>query len=278
MEMKSASPATCMQLLPPPATSARPDRKAQAVPEGHKVCNLCESVLEEAAFKLKYDGSLGSYCSPCDKLVGRGRRRGLTMEAMRTGFKDGSLHGLLESFPVTGSVGAGPADPRTSSGSKECNLCARELPLSSFRVSAGTRVGAYCIECDKIIGRGRRRGLTINALRQFMEQGQLQEVLGLTKEGSRSGEGSGTSEAPAHSLSLDAGAAGGSAAGLQSAGSAALSVLLQAQQARGTAGVRSDAAGGSPPGMDAAGSSQGQQHGCAARLSVCDACPLPTAG
>eukprot|EP00892_Ulva_mutabilis_P004784 jgi/Ulvmu1/2678/UM014_0134.1 len=247
-------------LLPAPSTSARPDRKTKDVPDGYKVCNLCESVLAEAAFKLKYDGSLGSYCSTCDKLVGRGRRRGLTMEAMRSGFKDGSLPGLLDSSPVTGSVGAGPAEARegaaaAGAGSKECNLCARQLPLSNFRVSAGTRMGAYCMECDKLIGRGRRRGHSIDALRQFMAAGQLQDVLGMLRDGSRSGEGSGGSEALARSLSLEAGGAGSSGAGtaLQSSGSAA---LMQAQQTLGPVG-----GGGTAAGADAAGLAQSQQHG-----------------
>lgn len=255
-----------VQLLPPPATSTRPDRKSLTVPEGHKACNLCEQVLLEAEFKLKYDGSLGSYCSTCDKLVGRGRRRGLTMDAMRSGFKEGSLQGLLESQPVTGSVTAGPAEPRSGAGasSKGCNLCAQELPLSRFRVTAGARVGAYCMECDKLIGRGRRRGLTIDALRTCMVQGRLQETLGLPREGSRSGEGSGASERQARSVSLDGAAAGAPVAGLPASGAASTSAraaFIPGIPGPVAAAARSDA-GSHQSGHQDVGGMHSYQHGC----------------
>lgn len=267
-----------MQLLPPPATSARPDRKALSVPDGHKACNLCEQVLSEADFKLKYDGSLGSYCSQCDRLVGRGRRRGLTMEAMRAGFKDGSLHAHLESQPVTGSVTPAPADGRAGDGTKACNLCSHELPLTRFRVSSGARIGAYCMDCDKLIGRGRRRGLTIDMLRTCMVQGVLHETLSLPREGSRSGEGA--SEPLAQSMSRDGTAASGPVPGLPNGASITSAQLPLFPAPIGAAAAHSDCV--SPqPGAKQEELPRDQQIGCVSLLpaaaSLC-ACPVGCCG
>ena len=161
------------------------------MPEGHKICNLCENVRAQSNFKLKYDGNHSSYCNACDKLVGRGRRRGLSMDVMRASFKDGTLQHLLDTHPIV-QVAAGPAGGGVEEGGiaastsapasgmlpgvaavggssaprvKNCNLCSKDKAVENFRIVSGGRIGAYCIDCDRLIGRGRRRGLSIDEIR-----------------------------------------------------------------------------------------------------------------
>jgi hypothetical protein len=144
-----------LQLVPPVAQSNRPEKHQRDIPDGHKSCNLCANVLPQSEFKLKYDGHHCSYCNACDKLVGRGRRRGLSMEAMRNAFQSGALLDLLDKQPIVGCAAGSPA-LKSSMTTKVCNLCKQELMVSRFRTVSGGRVGAYCVECDRLVGRGRR--------------------------------------------------------------------------------------------------------------------------
>ena len=141
-----------MQLLA--SASSRKERRTQHVPEGHKICNLCENVRAQSHFKLQYDGNHCSYCTTCDKLVGRGRRRGLSMDTMRASFKNGTLQHLLCTHPIV-QVAAGPSGGAGEEGGlaaststlatlavgvssaprvKNCNLCSKQKAVENFRI------------------------------------------------------------------------------------------------------------------------------------------------
>lgn len=135
------------------------------------------------------------------------------MDVMRASFKDGTLQNLLDTYPIVqvaaggaegggeeggvaastsalasgmfgGAAGAGGSStPRV----KNCNLCSKEKPVENFRIVSGGRIGAYCVDCDRLIGRGRRRGLSIDDIRAAQADNTLDSLLGIA-----SGDGGGT--------------------------------------------------------------------------------------
>ena len=202
-----------MQLLA--SASSRKERRTQHVPEGHKRCKLCGNVRAQSHFKLKYDGNHYAYCSTCDKLVGRGRRRGLSMDTIRASFKDGTLQHLLCTHPIV-QVGAGPAGGAGEDGGlaaststlatsamgvssaprvKNCNLCSKDKAVEHFRIVSGGRIGAYCIECDRLIGRARCRGLKLDEIRAARADDTL-AYLGIASKDERGALGTASGAAP----------------------------------------------------------------------------------
>lgn len=140
------------------------------------------------------------------------------MDVMRASFKDSTLQHLLDTHPIVqvagGGVGEEGAAASTSAlasgmfsaavgagGSstvrvKSCNLCSQEKSVDNFRIVSGGRVGAYCVDCDRLIGRGRRRGLSIDDIRAFQADNTLDSLLGMA---SGVGGGGVASGAPADS-------------------------------------------------------------------------------
>lgn len=70
--------------------STGPRRTQEPCKPGHKRCNLCTRELELECFAVTSKG-WSSYCGECDKLVRRGRNKGLVVEDMRNAFKEGNL-------------------------------------------------------------------------------------------------------------------------------------------------------------------------------------------
>lgn len=171
-----------MQITPPSATPARAQRVVHKAPEGKKVCNLCEVAKALSDFMLKTDGGMYSYCLDCQKLVGRGRRRGLGMETMRKEYHKGALEHLLDAAPVVAQGSAadasisGEGEPE---GAKKCNFCRIQKALSHFKRMKGNKLSAYCKDCDKVVGRGRRKGYGVDEIREAYANGTLAALLGL---------------------------------------------------------------------------------------------------
>jgi hypothetical protein len=194
-----------VQVLPArPAQSVRARLFPEAVPPGQKVCNLCEQSLPLGLFKHKYDGSLCSYCEQCDHLVGRGRRRNLSMDAMRAALRGGTLSALLEQSVPQTAPGRAPLAP-----SKACNLCAQELPSEVFRVVCGGGRCSYCLPCERLVGAGRRRGMPIADLRTSYHAGTLANLLGMHVLQLPGGQRSGTPGSPRFGAAQDRARLGG---------------------------------------------------------------------
>lgn len=70
--------------------STGPSRKLEPCKPGHKRCNLCSRELQMENFTVTSKG-WSSYCGDCDKLVRRGRNKGLVIEDMRSAYKEGNL-------------------------------------------------------------------------------------------------------------------------------------------------------------------------------------------
>jgi hypothetical protein len=136
------------------------------------------------------------------------------MDVMRTLFKEGTLQHLLDTQPVvSGGTGGGGEEGVAASTSalateaaaaaaaggsdtprmKSCDLCRKNKPMESFRIVSGDSLSAYCRDCDRLIGRGRRLGLSIDDIRTAQDDNTIDSLLGMAfkDEGDTSGMATG---------------------------------------------------------------------------------------
>lgn len=165
--------------LDSPAMAPRPVRRKRATPPkgAPRICRICEQDMTEETQGVKVKKT---ECRRCSAAILRGHRSNKRLGEIKEAIRNGTLEQLLPGYKYTPRKATGE-DANLAPTVQRCYMCEEVKPLEAYHKNANRANGRAknCKACDHIRIRGHRLGLTLQELKQHMQNGTITEVEGL---------------------------------------------------------------------------------------------------